>query len=316
MRSCLVAVLASLMFTSCTDTTIDPFSNDERYFTVYGFLDVLETEHQVRVVPISRLSGTIKTPTEAAASLDAVVTTTESSFGTVTATHRWTHSLEQLSDETYGHVFRATFPVSAAYTYTLRVTRSDGAETTAVTRVPVIDETNILDRRPLTANSDTTEITQEIIAPPRIASPWAIKVIYLYAGGGIDAREFVQYGRVGEPTPEGGWRFVIDAIADREFVHAAIDRTLADGHLVPGDVVSLVSMGVEYRMLDDNWNPPGSEFDPEVLAQPGTLSNVENGYGFFGSVGFYREEWNTVELSALLGYDQPFPLGWVPMDPD
>jgi hypothetical protein len=195
------------------------------------------------------------------------------------------------------------FPVTPGNTYTLRVTRSDGIETTAVTTVPLISDSFILDRRPFTINADSTAITQEIIAPPVIASPWAIHVIYLYTGGGVNTREFVPYGRSGEPTSDGGWRFVIEPIADKELVDAAIERQLAEGLLSPGDLVVLDGMGIDYRLLDDNWNPPEGEFDPEVLAQPGTLSNVENGYGFFGSVGYYREEWNVREFSQLLGYD-------------
>ena len=296
-------VLAGMVLVSCTDTTIDPFSNDQKYFTVYGYLDALETHHKIRVVPVSRLSATITTPLDPQADLDAVVTTTESSFGTVTATKQWRHSLEELEDGTYGHIFTSDFLVREGYTYTLRISRSDGAETVAVTRIPKIDEGLILDRRPFVVNSDSTQITQEIVAPPLIASPWAIQVVYLYSGGGINGREFVPYGRVGEPTPEGGWRFVIDAVADKVAVDAAIVRAIEEGYLEPDDTVVLVSMGVEYRLLDENWNPPGAVFDPEVLAQPGTLSNVTNGYGFFGSVGYFREEWNSEAYSKLLGYD-------------
>ena len=44
----------------------------------------------------------------------------------------------------------------------------------------------------------------------------------------------------------------------------------------------------------------GPPFSP---AQPGTLSNVENGYGFWGSIGYYVQEWETsFEFSWLLGY--------------
>ena len=74
---------------------------------------------------------------------------------------------------------------------------------------------------------------------------------------------------------------------------AAIDST----------ALTLVSMGVRIRILDANWDPPEGLFDPEVLAQPGTLSNVENGYGFWGSIGVYTQEWPvTIDFSRLLGY--------------
>ena len=60
---------------------------------------------------------------------------------------------------------------------------------------------------------------------------------------------------------------------------------------------------MQIRVLDANWDPPGGVFNPEVLAQPGAYSNVENGYGFFGSVGLYTEVWNVNEISVPLGYD-------------
>ena len=89
-----------------------------------------------------------------------------------------------------------------------------------------------------------------------------------------------------------------DQQAVRDNVQWSIDR----GQIPNADTYSLTAMGIQIRILDKNWDPPGGVFDPEILAQPGAMSNVENGYGFFGSVGLYVEEWNATHISTLLGH--------------
>jgi len=44
----------SLSSLACSDTIIDPFENDEQYFTVWGYLDQLSSNHSVRVIPVTR----------------------------------------------------------------------------------------------------------------------------------------------------------------------------------------------------------------------------------------------------------------------
>jgi len=56
-------------------------------------------------------------------------------------------------------------------------------------------------------------------------------------------------------------------------------------------------------VLDGAFVPPGGVFDAELLAQPGTLSNVEFGFGFIGSVGRFSTEWVISDRSArILSY--------------
>lgn len=51
-------------------------------------------------------------------------------------------------------------------------------------------------------------------------------------------------------------------------------------------------------MGSDNWDPPDGITDPHVLAHRGTLTNVENGYGFV--TGGYYEERNLHPSSETL----------------
>ena len=78
--------------------------------------------------------------------------------------------------------------------------------------------------------------------------------------------------------------------------------SLSTGQQPTGAPYGLTALGFQVRILDKNWDPPEGVFNLKVLAQPGALSNVNNGYGFFGSIGVYREEWNVEHMSLALGY--------------
>jgi hypothetical protein len=47
--------------------------------------------------------------------------------------------------------------------------------------------------------------------------------------------------------------------------------------------IILIEMRVEMLAVNEAWDPPGGEFDAELLVQPGTMSNVEDGFGFVGA---------------------------------
>ncbi len=289
LTTCLLAGLL-LGAAACGDAFIDPFENDDRFFTIYGYLDVLQRDHAVRVIPVTRFPERIESPADAQASIDAEVTSTDLRTG---QTVRWRHSLERLDDGTYGHIFRAPLFVQSGRTYRLEVTRSDGIMAWAETTVPspFRIETNLADAW---IDLDNDSLTQEIHLE-NVPSPWDIVVVYRI-GTILGATPYrIPYGRVGEPTDDGDWRFTVDIARDYAYLKSIPNAP------APGTWVR--AMGVVVRVLDDNWTPPEGVFDPEVLAQPGTLSNVENGYGFWGAIGVYRNDWAvSTELRELLGF--------------
>ena len=70
-----------------------------------------------------------------------------------------------------------------------------------------------------------------------------------------------------------------------------------------------LGMGMRIVVFDDQFIPPGGLFDPDILSQPGAFSNVDNGFGFVGSVGRFDVEWILdAETLAALGYVQPKQL--------
>lgn len=291
----MLILLALGTLSGCDDTLIDPFDNEERYFTVYGHLDMLETQHTLRVVPITRFAERIES-TEGV-EIDAQVYTTDMVSGQRT---QWEHTFSELDDGTFGHVFKAQFLVNANRTYKLEVIRSDGKMTTAETTVPVIHAASVFEKGPVVFEQDSTLIYQDLNIPG-ITSPWEVNLIYLWGSGPINRRIFVPYGRPGQRT-DNGWQMRINLSDDQEDVRENVQWSIDQGMIPNANEYGVSAMGVQIRMLDANWDPPNGVFDPEVLAQPGVMSNVENGYGFFGSVGLYIEEWNITDLSPDLGH--------------
>jgi len=275
----LLTLLTLVILTGCSETSLDPFENDDRFYSIFGYLDSRQTDHQIRLIPITRFAENIEAWTPDVANLDARVTSTDLSTGSQT---RWTYSLERLEDGDFGHIFRSKFIVRPGRTYRLEVTRSDGTITSAETTVP---------RFPITVPNPDTLFYPYEIAPdsgeatsvylPDIASPWDMFVTYDLQGTFIR----LPYGRPGSRTDDGGWVFDIDMAGDAP-------RMRDELGLPPGSQLPLLhAILLQVRALDSNWDPPNGVFDPEILAQPGTMSNVENGYGFWGSIGLYQYTW-------------------------
>jgi len=283
---------------SCSDTLIDPFENEEKYFTIWGYLDQLSADHALRVIPVTRFAEHILSPTDPQAQMDAEVYSTDLTSG---ERRRWNHELSKLSDGSYGHVFKSHFLINPKRSYRIEVIRSDGKTTGAETRVPGIDSDTLFVRSPVVWEQDSSFVYQDITIP-QIASPWDIQALYRWHGGDQSFRMSVPYGRPGVRTEDGGWKVRLNITEDRPAVQKTVDWAIGIGMIPPSGEHQLVTMGFQVRILDANWDPPNGIFDPEILAQPGVLSNVENGHGFFGSIGLFIQEWQVHEISKALGY--------------
>ena len=55
--------------------------------------------------------------------------------------------------------------------------------------------------------------------------------------------------------------------------------------------LKLLDITLRMVVVNEAWDPPGGRFDPSVLAQPGVLQNVENGYGFVGAGYHLQKNW-------------------------
>jgi hypothetical protein len=52
--------------------------------------------------------------------------------------------------------------------------------------------------------------------------------------------------------------------------------------------IALIRLNLRLTVGNEAWNPPGRALGQDVLVHPGTLSNVENGFGFVGA-GYNRD---------------------------
>jgi hypothetical protein len=288
-----ILVLISLSFWTGCEEEVSPFVEDDRFFTVYGYLDTAVNEQFLRVIQLR---------TEFAAagdtSIDAAVTTTEVETGVTTA---WTDSLVTFDDGTIGHIFVGRFRPVPGLHYRLNVTRSDGKGASATTLVP--PPQNVTVSEPALG---FVGITQKVLWPQIDFIPFKVEVWYRTLDTAFEGLPFrdavVLYGddggRVGRQT-NNGWEIVVRYAEDKK----EVGRQLGYGE---GDQPILLSMGMRLTMSDEQWRPPDGVFNPEILVQPGTFSNVEGGFGFFGSLNQFALEWTLDEQATrTAGYTSP-----------
>lgn len=263
-RAGFLAVVIAVVIGGC-ETSFEPFVEGEQYFTVMGYLDSAADTQFVRVVPVRRvLDRSQPVP------IDAAVVTTDLTTGEQVA---WRDSLFQFRDSTYGHVFWAAFRPEPEHRYRIEVQRSDGATTTAETTLPPLADTagvhSVLNRGPFFQPLIWPGVTNVIDVDVRY-------IVQVTAGPPTEL--FIRYvdDDRGSLRAEGWWA---------EFHLAEDKKTLNDLYVIPGDdPIPLYSLSMRIAVPSADWQPPGGLWDPNVLVQPGTFSNVMNGLGFWGSV--------------------------------
>lgn len=272
----------------CEDAVIDPFNNDSKYFTVYGFLDesnnfIPGARHALRVIPVTRNAERIESPDDPQASIDARVFLTDV---TDSLTTEMLHELKELEPGVYGHIYSSSLFLRPNHQYRVEIIRKDEQFTYAETQLPNLSSVRAEQQDPI-VNADSTDIRQNIVLTG-IKALWNVDVIYHVSGPACfqAARIPVSYGRVGRAT-ENGWEIEVDITRDRQQIGAA-NQTIC-------------AMGIRARVMDDQWIFPEGELNLEELALPEMLTNVENGYGFVGSVGLLQLDWPlSAELSEAL----------------
>jgi hypothetical protein len=274
------------------DETFSPFVEQERYFTIFGYLDTASDEQMVRVMPLrTNFAARGDEP------LDVEVRTTTVETGDVTV---WRDSVVAFDDGSYGHVFIGDLQPIPEWTYVLEVERPDGKTSSARTTVPPATDVQILP--PFVGADGAVQSIQWSDIP---IQPFRVEVWYRFLTN--PSRPFDQarlvYGfeddKIGDPIGDDGWEVMVTLSADRE------DALKFAG--LPDDAEPyLVGIGMRLTMTDDAWRPPDGIFDPNVIVQPGTFSNVDKGFGFFGSVNQYTVEWLVPEDALeTMGYRQP-----------
>jgi len=285
--------LLIVIIVSGCDDTVNPFVEEDRFFTVFGYLDTATDEQFVRVIPLRQDFAGIDDTT-----IDATVTTREVESGNTTA---WRDSVITYSDGSVGHVFHADFTPIPGRTYELTVARSDGVQSSASTTIPLITNVELED-----PTISVSSVFQKIRWSSVEREPFRVEVWYRFlsfAPGQPFLNAVIPYGnaeeKYGQFVQGDKWEVLIRLTNDKEDVTKELG--------ISDDAAPfLMSVGMRLTMTNDSWRPPDGVFDREVLVQPGTFSNVNQGFGFFGSVNQYTYEWTLdPDITSLIGYTYP-----------
>lgn len=289
----LIAVLAG-----CEDS-VDPIVGTDKVFSLYGVLQPRSDTQWIRIYPIEERL----TPT-APESLAVTFTSTDLDNGT---TRTWRDSLIQEDDGRYAHVFWSPFRVAYDRSYRLEATNEEGETAHADVDVPpnaalVLQEPEV----------DAARVTTPVLVDNDVPRLMHLEVVY-----------HIQYdfnvGPEEEPTArvplsydgaqervEDGWLIPISLSDDFE----TLRERLNDADLWnPQYGIVLRDMTLRLAVATEEWDPPEGEFDADVLVEPGTMSNVENGFGFIGAGYRLEEQWTPpIEILKEAGWTDPRDL--------
>lgn len=299
LRNTTLGILVAAAFLASCETAVNPLIGEPRPFTIWGLLDAAADTQRVRIFSIEGEPG-IDRP----GNLDAAVTTTDLETG---ETLSWTPYKVAYGDSVTGHLFEAAFRPVHGRRYRLDVTRSDGAVSSATVRVPpevdfTLERSDTSPRVYAYVRGDPlpnllgVEMRYEATnVPPAQTWPTDLKLhpIVYYP---------VEVSYQGtEDRLRDGVRYDINMADDFLIVEEAYKSKclITDGN--PN--IALRRVEFHFIAANEEWSPPGGIFDPEVLIEPGALSNIENGYGFFGAGVVVTERWTPPKnLRDFIGF--------------
>lgn len=251
-------LLAAALFSGCEEDVFRPPPLEATY-TLWGAFDPTADRQAVRVVPITDTIG-VGSP----APLPVAVTSVDLVTGAETS---WRDSVVTYSNGSYGHIFLADVRPAYGSRHVFRVVDDGGTETSALVAVPPLIEP--IRQTPILGAGVRYPILW--VDAPRLNR---VRVRYQ-----IEDEDCETYSVERELAPsaavpvEFGWQVVLPLHEEaRDIIFRAEGRPL-----------SVREITVSVEVASEDWRPPGGVFDPEVLIEPGTLSNVTNGFGFVGA---------------------------------
>ncbi|HET6569014.1 MAG TPA: hypothetical protein VFG50_13700 [Rhodothermales bacterium] len=270
-------------------------TGEDHPFTLFGILNPIADTQKVRVFPING-----KLEQGSAAPIDAVVTSTDLQTGDV---RTWQDSILSFPDGSHGYLYWAPFRPEGGHTYRIDVTRSDGERSSAQATVP----NPLRFQSAIFAGQVTIPLTFGTSATRLRSFDIEYRVRFGCVAGYRDTLRY-SYMRDSYPTGEG---LRID-LPFSELHAEMVDSLMWQSHYFAGYGIYLQHAIIRMMVTDAGWNPPDGVYDPEVLIEPGTFSNVGNGFGFLGS-GYYVEK--ELEPSDEALQAAGFRLREFPLDP-
>jgi len=267
-------VLVPVVLTGCEEDVVSVLGT-ERAYTLYGVLNPKADTQFVRVYLIEqRLERTTPEP------LDARFTSTDLTTGEVLV---WRDSVVVDPDGGYGHIFWAPFRAGYDHDYRLDITGGDGRASSATIDVPEEAQPELGD--PL--------IIPNVLLPVYVRGNVArlinteLSFLISYVNGfTATGTPLVRVDTLIVPYDDRVSRVSDGLLVQVNLTSAyreVIDLVRRDRDYEPAYGVDLRSVFFDAVVANEAWQPPPGGFDPNVLVQPGTLSNVENGFGFVGA---------------------------------
>lgn len=285
----LLATLVAVATPGCDSTIITPFSGRDVHYSIYGYLMPSDT-HLVRVVPIRNKLSRDDVPV----SLDAQVNSHELRSGRQDS---WSQVLPflddgnrglQFSDSTYGHVFQAIFSINPGEEYELSISDVTGDATTVVTTVPEV-------KPPIPGDFSTEggRVIQELHIPDLYRQPFRVESTYFLVSPifNSDRHGFVISSENRGTVDEDGITVRLNLSEELSEMRRIIRENLPRYSDLPVlEDPANFPIGFSERSIrvfagDSAWQHLTPDPDLPTLSQPGAISNVENGFGFFGALG-------------------------------
>ena len=254
-----LGLLVSILFVMGCEESVNPFVEEDRYYTVFGYLDTAADQQFVRVIPLRTDFANLGNST-----IDAMVTTFEVETGQTTL---WQDSLITYDDGSVGHVFHAPFQPIPGWTYDLTISRSDGIQSSASTTIPLITGVE-LDEPTISVAA----VFQKVRWSNIDFHPFRVEVWYRFLNSSPSLpflTAVLPYGNVddkyGQVVQGNKWEVLVRLTDDKDDV----TRELG---LSDSSEPFLMSVGMRLTITDDSWRPPDGVFDREVLGRSPTLT--------------------------------------------
>jgi len=264
----IIVLLSTAVLPGCRDDLV-PREHFETPFTIYGVLSPDLEMQSIRVYQVEDF------PTLSSSKpLDVDVFSIDVDTGERTT---WRDTVLVEPNGQHEFVFRAPFRAEFGHQYRVEVVRRiDGARSFAEVRVPELVTVRVID-------DEDPSFTQVLIEGDDIR---ALKPVAVYSVDDLGPscelirNQFSYQGR--EQRVATGWQVDLNMVVDqRDILFNCNGITVFPS----GPCPQLVLRALDLRVLigDQMWDPPGGTFDPNILSQPKTMTNVENGFGFIGA---------------------------------
>ncbi len=275
----LAAASLPLLMIGCEEN-VTAVTGTDRAFSFYGVLRPVADTQYISIYPISDILA----PTEPEP-LDGTVAATNVTTG---ETYQLRDSLVLEENGDYAHF--AWMPVRAEYGHTYEIRAENAQNQMSTAQVTVPPEASLELRKP--EERFSVGVINPVFVDGEVPRLMHVEVEYYikFDEGEPQAtttRMTVSYDGKAQKV-EGGWMIDINLSTDfeklRSRLRAADDFSVSYG-------IRMLDMTLRLAVVNEEWNPPEGVFDDDVLVQPGTMSNVENGFGFVGAGFRLGEQW-------------------------